>query len=153
MNLKDAVRHRLRGHAGNEDVNLTAVMNIFLILIPFLLLTASFVRLAVLEMTLPDLERAGRQSSILTGRVVVNVLFIRENSIQLKSPEISLAQVPKVAEYDWEALRIQLEQVKIKYPESMDVIITPESTIRYEIIITVMDICRDAGFPNISISG
>ena len=150
MNLKDAVRHRLRGHAGHEDVNLTAVMNIFLILIPFLLLTASFVRLAVLEMTLPDLERAGRQSSILTGRVVVNVLFIRENSIQLKSPEISLAQVPKVAEYDWEALRSQLEQVKIKYPESMDVIITPESTIRYEIIIAVMDICRDAGFANIS---
>ncbi|RPI03303.1 MAG: hypothetical protein EHM72_01820 [Calditrichaeota bacterium] len=153
MNLKDAVRHRLRGHAGNEDVNLTAVMNIFLILIPFLLLTASFVRLAVLEMTLPDLERAGRQSSILTGRVVVNVLFIRENSIQLKSPEISLAAVPKVAEYDWEALRSQLEQVKFKYPESMDVIITPESTIRYEIIIAVMDICRDAGFPNLSISG
>ena len=50
MNLKQTMGRKLRGHAGETDLNLTAVMNIFLILIPFLLLSAVFVKISVLEL-------------------------------------------------------------------------------------------------------
>ena len=80
MNLKQSVKRRLRGHAGETDVNLTAVMNIFLILIPFLLLTAPFMRIAVLELTLPSLDRAGQQ----TTANEVSVLLTTANEVSIQ---------------------------------------------------------------------
>ena len=139
-----------------EDVNLTAVMNIFLILIPFLLLTAVFVKIAVLELSLPNLSRgaAASQKKDPNKSVVLNFLFIRENEFELKSPDIQFSPIDKKDEnYDWQALKQQLSRIKQKYPDSEDIIISPEDGIMYDTIITTMDRCREAGFPTISLSG
>ena len=56
MNLKQSMNRRLKGHADQVELNLTAVMNVFLILVPFLLLTAVFVKIAVIEFSLPSLD-------------------------------------------------------------------------------------------------
>ncbi len=154
MNLKQSVQRRLRGHAGETDVNLTAVMNIFLILIPFLLLTATFVRLTVLELSLPNLDRSRQAVSTPPQNAIVNMLRIRDDGFLLESEDMSLPALPKTGQdYNWQALSEQLERVKQQHPESQDIIIAPENSILYESIISVMDRCRDAGFPNISISG
>ena len=155
MNLKQSMQRRLRGHDDDTDVNLTAVMNIFLILIPFLLLTATFVRITVLELTLPSLDRAGRQTTVQkTESTVLNILLIKEADLQLNSPGLKFQKIAKLADdYNWPELTTQLQRVKTKFPESEDIIISPESTIRYKTIIAIMDQCREAGFPNISISG
>jgi biopolymer transport protein ExbD len=153
MNIKEAVRGR-RGGTGVENVNLTGVMNIFLILIPFMLLTASFVRIAIVDMTLPNLGGQERQTASTAGeKTALNILLIEENGFQLKSPDLVFPKVPKGDDYDWNELRRQLGRIKEKYPTSEDVIITPQGGILYHVIISVMDICREAGFPNISMSG
>ncbi len=155
MNLKQSAKRRLRGHADDSDVNLTAVMNIFLILIPFLLLTATFVRITVLELSLPSLDRASQQQAIQkTESTILNILLIKEAELQLNSPGIKFDAIAKRTEdYNWQELDLQLERIKSKYPDSEDIIISPEASIRYETIIAIMDRCRDAGFPLISISG
>ncbi len=155
MNLKQSMQRRLRGHADETDVNLTAVMNIFLILIPFLLLTATFMRIAVLELTLPSVDRSNRQATAQKPQsVVLNILQIDEDGFKLNSPNLKFAKVAKANdEFNWATLTDQLERVKEKYPDTEDIIISPADAIRYKTIITVMDHCREAGFPNISISG
>ncbi|MDZ7721583.1 MAG: biopolymer transporter ExbD [candidate division KSB1 bacterium] len=156
MNLKQTLNRKLRGHVRDADVNLTAVMNIFLILIPFLLLTATFVRIAVLELSLPNLDRSGeaRATSRPAQPAVLNILLIHPDHLQIKSPDLKFDPIPqKNGSYVWSELRMQLDQVKEKYPDIDDFIISPEDNIEYHIIITVMDNCRQAGFPNISISG
>ena len=155
MNLKQSMKRRLRGHAEETDVNLTAVMNIFLILIPFLLLTATFMRIAVLELTLPSLDRSSRQTTAQKPQsVVLNILQIDEEGFLLNSPNMKFSQVNKANDdFDWQTLTEQLGRVKKKYPDTEDIIISPDDVIRYKTIITVMDRCREAGFPNISISG
>lgn len=155
MNLKQSIKGRLRGHADEAEVNLTAVMNIFLILIPFLLLTAAFVRIAVLELTLPSLDRAGQQTAVQKSEsTILNILLIKETELHLNSPGFSFDTIVKQnSEHNWSELTAQLERIKEKYPDSQDIIISPESTIRYETIISIMDRCREAGFPLISISG
>ena len=55
--------------------------------------------------------------------------------------------------YDWNGLVRQLQEVKKKYPASEEIIIAPDSKIKYDTIISIMDRCRESGFPNISISG
>jgi len=154
MNIKQAVRGRLRGHVGETDLNLTAVMNIFLILIPFLLLTATFVRIAILDLTLPSLDQTRERTVTPTSSVVINILLIKETGLELNSPGLSFPALAKEGrDYAWNTLEQQLARVKTRHPKSQDIIISPDDNIRYEIIISVMDRCREAGFPNISISG
>ena len=155
MNLKQSLRRKLRGHAGETELNLTAVMNIFLILIPFLLLTAVFVRIAVLELALPNLNRQAPLTQEKKSKsTILNILLIQRTGFELKSPDLRFTPIPtKNRRYDWESLKQQLEKVKTKYPESEDIIISPENEIKYDTIISVMDRCREAGFPNIPISG
>jgi len=155
MNIKNSMGRRLKGHAEETELNLTAVMNIFLILIPFLLLTAVFVRIAVLELSLPSLDSAGRSAQVKKQKTtIINILVINDTGFELKSPDIKLSNLnKKQTEYDWEGLKQQLTTIKGKYPESEDIIISPVSTIQYHTIISVMDRCRESGFPNISISG
>ncbi len=156
MNLKDSLNRRLRSRSGSTDLNLTAVMNIFLILIPFLLLTATFVRIAVLELWLPSRERYESQSmqSQPDASSILNILKIQENGFELKSPNMDFEPLARTQQgYPWQQLRSQLEQVKEKYPDVDDIIIAPDNSIRYDTIISVMDQCRESGFPNISVSG
>ncbi len=155
MNIKQSMGRKLKGHAEETELNLTAVMNIFLILIPFLLLTAVFVRIAVLELSLPSLDSSGRTAQAKKQKsTIINILVINETGFELKSPDIKLSKLDKKqTDYDWDGLKNHLATIKEKYPESGDIIISPVSTIKYHTIISVMDRCRESGFPNISISG
>jgi biopolymer transport protein ExbD len=48
-------KHRTR-HTGADELNITAFMNLMVALVPFLLITAVFSRLTVLELNLPGSE-------------------------------------------------------------------------------------------------
>jgi len=155
MNLKESMRRRSKGHAEDVELNLTSVMNIFLILIPFLLLTAVFVRISVLELSLPSLDSGGRAAQVKQQKTaIINILIIDGNGFELKSPEMKFPLISKKdVGYDWDRLALQLKEIKTKYPDSEDMIISPVDSIKYQTIISVMDKCRESGFPNISISG
>ena len=85
---------------------------------------------------------------------IINILIINETGFELKSPDVKLSTLnKKQTDYDWDGLKQHLATVKTKYPESEDIIISPVSSIKYHTIISVMDRCRESGFPNISISG
>ncbi len=157
MNLKRSLQNKQKWRTDEADVDITPVMNIFLILIPFLLLTAVFVKVAILDLSLPDLENRAGESAVkkdIPESVVLNFLFIRKGELELKSPNLSFPKLPKTQSgYSWQQLQEQLQRTKNKYPQSEDIIISPDAEIKYQTIITVMDHCREAGFPNISISG
>lgn len=155
MNLKQSMGSRLKGHAGETELNLTAVMNIFLILIPFLLLTAVFVKISILEFSLPNLSKKSAETSAQKPKsVILNVLSIKESGFELKSPELNFSPIDKKNElFNWEVLVEQLNKIKDTYPDSEEIIITPVNTIKYDTIISVMDRCRESGFPTISIRG
>lgn len=151
MNLKNAIG---RGQRREEaDLAITSVMNIFLILIPFLLLTAVFVRIAVLELTLPS---AGRQHTVSAEnrQIVLNTLSITGAGFQLSSPYMNHRPLARInGDFDYDGLGSQLKAIKTQYPMSEDIIIRPDSDILYEVIIQVMDRCREAGFPNVQLAG
>ena len=154
MNLKAVMRKR----AGDgDDLQMTPIMNVFLILVPFLLLTASFVKIAILEMSLPSLSQQATPQPVTPEQhkqLVLNMLAIRQNGFELKSPTFNFPFIAKKDEqYDLEQLKANLQQIKNKFPDSEDVVIQPEDAIKYDVMIKVMDRCRESGFPNISISG
>ena len=153
MNLKRTVgRDR---DQKDVDVNIIPVMNIFLLLIPFLLLTAAFVRLAIVELSLPSLNK-GRSEQLQKRpqNLVLVILAIKETGFQLKAQGFVFDPLYKQNDqYDYRTLIEQLKQIKQVHPYAEDIFIAPEARVKYDTIIKVMDRCRETGFPNVSISG
>jgi len=152
MNLKQSMgRNRKRQEA---EVDILPVMNIFLLLIPFLLLTAVFVRLAVIDITLPSLGKGGQKQQEQQKDLVLVILAIKESGFQLKSPGFKFDPINKNGNnYNYQLLIDQLKEIKVKYAIAEDVIISPEANVKYDIIIKAMDRCRETGFPNVSLAG
>ena len=154
MNLRRTIGKERR--IEDFDVNITPVMNVFIILIPFLLLSASFVKIAIIDFSLPSAEQSS--SNVVNANdlkeLTVLVVSIDTKGFQVKTSEKKLPFVKKISgKFDYKALVDRLKSVKKKYPKLEDVIISPDARIKYDTIIKVMDTCRKVGFPNFSISG
>ena len=151
MNLKEVTKRERKRE--DPDVNITAVLNVFLIMIPFLLLTAVFVRIAVVELSLPSLGHGG-EGIQKPQSVVINILAIKEDHFELKSTGLKFPDINGVNDKSsYEELARRLKEIKQKYTDSQDIVISPVGSIKYDVIVKVMDRCRENGFPNISISG
>lgn len=151
MNLKETLgRKRIK----DEEISIIPVMNIFLILIPFLLLTAAFIKIAILEISLPSLGKGAKPQVEHVNNLVLVILAIKENGFQLKSPGFKFDPIDKYnGNYNYAILIQQLKQIRAQHAAAEDIIISPEAQVKYDIIIKVMDRCRETGFSNVSLAG
>ena len=159
--------HRRKGgrrhNQDTADLNITAFMNLMVILVPFLLITAVFSRVAVLELNLPgsSTEPADPQDQTFQLEVIV-----RENKIEVGDRNQGLLGVypnSDTGDYDYEALSGKLSELKDRYPKKTDASILLESDIEYDTLVQVMDrvrveeevegesVVRNDLFPDISI--
>ena len=152
-----------RRNQETAELNITAFMNLMVILVPFLLITAVFSRLAVLELNLPgsSTEPADPQEQVFQLEVIV-----RKDKLEVGDRNQGLLGVyPNSAdgEYDYDALSVKLAELKDRYPQKSDASILLESDIAYDTLVQVMDrvrveeelrddsVVRNELFPNISI--
>ncbi len=132
-----------RRHRRNEtaELNITAFMNLMVILVPFLLITAVFSRLAILELNLPgsSSEPVPPQEQAFQLEVIV-----RQEKIEVGDRNQGLLGVypNNVDGYDYEALRTKLEELKERYPKKSDASILLEQDIAYDTLVQVMDTVR-----------
>ena len=141
--MKHVSGHKRR-HKETAELNITAFMNLMVILVPFLLITAVFSRLAILELNLPtaqsdalneppepelQLEITVRESSIEVGDRAGGMLSRIENSN---------------SEYDLDALSVYLQRVKREFPDKADATVLLEPDISYQVLVEVMDTVRVA---------
>ena len=151
MNLKKALGRESRYE--EDNLNITPVMNIFLILVPFLLLTAVFVRISILEFSLPTSTQAG-EAQKPQNNPVVTILAISEKGFELKTKGMKIPFIVKKEDnFDFQTLVEKLQKIKETHVQTEDIILAPHALIKYDTIIKVMDRCRENGFFNISISG
>ena len=69
-----------------EELNITAFMNLMVILVPFLLITAVFARMTVLELNLPDTNAANSPEPISLSLELV----VREKSFDIQDSKLGL---------------------------------------------------------------
>ncbi len=159
------MRRSRRGRHSNTDtaeLNITAFMNLMVILVPFLLITAVFSRVAVLELNLPGPSTEPVNPQELTFQLEV---IVRAGQIEVGDRNVgALGIYPNTDEgYDYEALSQKLSEIKQSYPEMTEAAILLESAIPYDTLVQVMDrvrveetirerrILRSDLFPDISI--
>jgi len=137
-------RRRRGGRRQNGDtaeLNITAFMNLMVILVPFLLITAVFSRLAILELNLPgsSTEPVDPQDQTFQLEVIV-----RTDKIEVGDRNQGLLGIYPNTEdgYDYEAVEIKLVELKERYPTKTDASILLEADVEYNTLVQVMDMLR-----------
>lgn len=152
---------RLRKEAAHLEI--TAFINLIVVLVPFLLSTAVFTRLSVIDLALP--AQTNGQLEQLKAEDLKLEIVVRADALEVGDRIGGLIQrIPSIATGpDVKALQTLMQQIKTKFPDKADATVLAEPNTPYDTLVRVMDVVR-AGhlaqgdklvkaelFPNISI--
>lgn len=142
-----------------EPPDLIGVMNLFMVLIPFLLLGAAFFKVAVIPSSLPT--HTPQTSDVpLTPKTVTVNLVIEKDGMQLSGTSTSLTEeeleaisaswprLPsktpgKPGPYPLDRLVAKLKEIKSYYEKSNTMIVLPYAGLEYETLVRILDASRD----------
>lgn len=125
------------------ELDITTFMNLMVILIPFLLISAVFSRLTILELNLPVLDAIAMQDESVKLRLE---LHIRERSFDIQDANLGLIKRFERNQdaTDWKAFTDILIEIKSRFPEEKNITLLLERSIEYKTLIQVMDRVRSA---------
>ena len=161
---------RIRRSSEEEpDVNMIPIMNMFMVLIPFLLMSASFFHIKAINTSLPVHADTPPNTAPLKEKVKITVVLeIKEDQLRistLSDTPNDLAEsdrqmvIPREPGSDISAavLAAHLKKLKAGFPDSDTMILIPDDNISYREIIRTMDCARSLDskqlFPNVVLSG
>lgn len=147
------------------ELDITAFLNLMVVLIPFLLISAVFTQVTVIELNMPPPSDDSQQQEKDKKEKLDLELVIRADTIEVHGGKAGLMQRFKMEEgqYDYEAISKLLQKLKTRYAEETTSMILVEPEINYDTLVQVMDAVRlfeieeDGGliqaelFPDISI--
>lgn len=145
------------------ELNITAFLNLMVILVPFLLITAVFSRMTVLELNLPQLQSDPANPD---QKVDLELqIIVRPESLELRDATVGTLQkfTHENETIAWQPIADLLLALKSRYPEETAVALLVDKRVPYKTLIAVMDQVRatevvEAGtlseialFPDVSI--
>jgi len=126
------------------EPDVTTFLNLMVVLIPFLLITAVFSRLTIVELNLPS-SAGGASNAADSFRVEV---IVREAGIEISNGSAIIASIPKKEEeFDLQTLSNFMVELKQQYPDQDSASVLMEAQIPYDYLIQVMDIVRAIEVP------
>jgi biopolymer transport protein ExbD len=124
------------------ELNITAFLNLMVILVPFLLITAVFSQMTILELNLPPKQNDQQDQNKKKERNF-EVILRHDRVILADTIGGQIKAFPKVGnQYDMAGLSKLLVRVKEKYPKKQNITILLEPEIPYEALVQVMDTVR-----------
>ena len=162
------------GYMQTEDVNLVPIMNLFVVLIPFLLMSAAFFHISVINASVPALQK--EKNDLAKSDVAVTMMVrmkpeaytITASSDTLPRGELDKlrTEIPRTGEdKGLKGLNDHMLACKQRYPKSETMLLVPDASVQYQEVIATMDSGRwteleQEGakvrydlFPNVVISG
>ncbi len=142
-----------RKRANAADIDLTPVMNLFVVLIPFLLLSAAFFHVGVIPTSLPTQQQGSSDVSQQLDTVTIQVEVtpdalhvsatnpgLSEKVLEELGAKFVRSEDGAFAEDDMSAL---LTAIKRRYPASDTVIVLPAPGVVYRDVVRVLDVARE----------
>jgi biopolymer transport protein ExbD len=117
---------------------MTTFLNLMVVLVPFLLITAVFSQITIAELDLPNAESPVPSSPTFRVEVVV-----RDAGFEIMDGVQVIATIPKTrGAYDVSTLSDYLVAIKGEYPDKDDASVLLEPNVEYDHLIQVMDAVR-----------
>ena len=126
------------------EIDVTTFLNLMVVLVPFLLITAVFSRLTIVELNLPS--SAGGPTNNEDG--FTPEVIVREAGIEITNGKQVIATIPNVEEdFDLDTLSDYMVELKSTYPAQESASVLMEAQIPYDYLIRVMDTVRAVRVP------
>jgi len=126
------------------ELDMTTFLNLMVVLVPFLLITAVFSRITIVELSLPSSSGGATAHEPSFGIEVI----VREEGLEITNGSAVIARIPKLEdEYDLATLSQLVVSLKRDHPDKDDASVLLEPQIEYDYLIRVMDVVRSAELP------
>jgi biopolymer transport protein ExbD len=133
--------HNRRGREETPGLDVTTFLNLMVVLIPFLLISAVFSRVTIMELSVPT-STGG--ASVNKPDFAIEVI-VREAGLEIANGFSVEAAIPKEDDqYDMDMLSQILMRLKERYPDKTDATVLMEPEIEYDYLVQVMDVVRGA---------
>lgn len=139
-----AYRPSKRRHLASspDELNLTPIMNVFMIIVPFLLLTAVFAKTAFIDIYLPQQGDSSPAADTSSEPQILTV-SVTDSGFELGGIGNGMP-IPKVSDsYDFKQLSEELVKIKERYPDKEDVVLLIQRNLSYDTVVKVMDTARE----------
>lgn len=134
------------------DLDVTPVMNMFVILIPFLVSMAVFTHFSILEFSLPPNVGTGLDISNGKPKLKLTVVLTRDY-LAVTCGENMLDSIPLVrGEYNYPALQESLAAHRNATENQSEAVVAVRDGVRFKHVVTVMDRVKEKGFTRIGLS-
>ena len=132
---------RLRKHPAALEIS--AFLNLIVVLVPFLLSTAVFTRISVLDLTLPA-KSTGALEQLDPDKPLKLEVVVRHDAIEVGDRIGGLFQrIPNTPQGpDTTTLNAAMFQVKAKFPDATEATLLAEPNTPYDNLVHVMDAMR-----------
>ncbi len=132
------MRRSHSGDDGEEQINLTPMLDVVFIMLIFFIVTATFVKEVGLDVNQPEDDKP---KTVDPDKRSIVVRITNRDRIIIAQRDV-----------DWRAVRANIERLHAENPEA-PVVIQPHPDSRTESMIHVMDSARQAGVFNVSLAG
>ena len=142
-----------RASDNDDEINLTPMMNLFVVLIPFLLTSTAFVKLSIINAAVPtiaspsDMDPSQSKKELnISIRIENNGFFLSGSGDNLTNQELASVRRTIRAKsrgvMDYANLTATLTSIKRRFPKGKTAMIFPDESISYETIVGTMDAAR-----------
>ncbi|RDH83122.1 MAG: biopolymer transporter ExbD [endosymbiont of Galathealinum brachiosum] len=137
-----ARRHKRIKKSTQVELDITAFMNLMVVLVPFLLMSAVFTSINILDLKLPGMgeSKPGEKKPDFELQVTV-----RKNALDLSDTQGGMIKHIPITKsgYNFVLLNQTLRLIKFKFPEKTNISILSEPYTSYETLVQVMDSVRE----------
>ncbi len=134
------MKRRLRRHQAEADLDITAFMNLMIVLVPILLINMIIAHTSVLELNFPD---AANSSTDLDKALQLQVIILEDQLVVSDNKGGVIKQIPSRDKgYDFDLLGRVMQDIKARVPEKKDITIMAMQNTSYQTLVTVMDTVR-----------
>ena len=155
-----SIRKRRRHRESNVELDLTAFMNLMVIMIPSLLVNAVFTQVNVLNVDQPGDGAPQSVQAPIKPTLTLDVEVFPDKFVVTNRGQGQLAEI---AGHDYAQLNKALIEIKGKYPTVSSATLRIDDTVKYQEIIYTIDAIRVvqsahtgnsyALFPNVQLAG
>ena len=125
------------------ELNITAFLNLMVILVPFLLITAVFSRITILELNLPAKDAVVLQEEKVKLQLQ---LVIRKDSFEIRDSNLGrIKYLERNNEFsEWDVFTDILVEIKSRFPDEQKITLLLDRDVNFKTLIEVMDRVRTA---------
>ncbi|MCB5245132.1 MAG: biopolymer transporter ExbD [Candidatus Cloacimonadaceae bacterium] len=146
--------------------DLVPLMNLFLTIIPFLLLMLIVTQIAMIALNFTQGTANEKQGGgLLSGSQetqkkipeITIIIMASQDSLGTTFPGFEIREPDKSKDtlgllngyYDFVKLDVKLKDIRQRYPDLQDISVAPYDDVLYDTLIKTIDLCRENNFSNI----